>query len=350
MSVHGDVALAVRGLAVCLDGRHGLRNVLRDVELSVSPGRVFALIGESGSGKTCLIQSVLGLHPGLPGVVAGEVEVLGRRVFPDPAKFVSINDGPTLRVSKDVIAWNKEVRRGWEGVLGGRVTLVSQDAATALSPFHDIGKLLTHAVCMGEPGLDRKVARERGREWLEKVRMYDISSVMGRHVPELSGGMAQRVAIAVALAPGPDLVIADEPTTGLDATLRIELIALMSAIVKERATTLLLVTHDMGAARLIADEVAVLYQGTVVETGPVDRVLDPAWVVKHPYTAYLLEAERRLLGALEMPRERWDATPGDGCPCVGFCAESSDRCREARPPLTVTDSPSHQLACWVRCL
>lgn len=340
-------AFRVRDLTVLLDGRTGLRRVLAGVDLEVRTGKTFALVGESGSGKTCLVQSVLGLHGGEPGVVGGSAEVLGRDVFGTLVeKTVSVRPEP-LEARKDMAAWRRGMRARWKGDLGREVTLIPQDAITSLSPFHTVGEMLTFAVRRGNPGLDADAVRAEALNWLTRVEMYDVENVSRRYVHELSGGMAQRVAIALALAPCPSLVIADEPTTGLDATLRIQLITLLSTIVREEGLTLFLVTHDNAAARILASDVAVLYAGLLMEGGPADKVLAWGAAPKHPYTSYLLEAERRLTQGENLSTSPRARMPEAGCPFAPHCDRAVRQCGQASPPLTEV-APGHRIACWAK--
>lgn len=343
-----EYAIDMAGLTVYLDGRSGMRRVLDEVGISVVSGRCFALLGESGSGKTCLIQSLMGLHQGEPGVVGGRASVLGREAIPPLDGIVKINPGGEVAISKNMALYNSAVAGLWKDMLGRLVTLVPQDAHTSISPFHRIGKQLALAVKRGNPSVGEREAVEIGRDWLMRVRMYDVDTIMGRYVGELSGGMAQRVAIALALAPGPELMVADEPTTGLDATLRIEIIALLAAMVKMRGVTLVIVTHDNGAARLLANDVAVLYDGRIVESGPVETVLSQEIEKKHPYTAYLLESETRLLKGERFPRARREQRAATGCPYSPFCEYAADLCLRERPVLPGGGPLDHRVACWVK--
>ncbi len=339
-----EVALAVRGLTGFLEGASGLRRVLDRASLTVTAGRSFALLGESGSGKTFLLHSLLGLHPGAPGVVAGEARVLGIDLFAGLGPLVGWHPGPPLRVTKDPGAWGRAVARRLRGVLGRSLTVVPQDPATALSPFHTVGRLLSRAVGLGAPGLAPAQARERAAEWLHRVHMYGVSEVFGRYPHELSGGMAQRVALALALAPGPRLLAADEPTTGLDATLRVRMLELLAEAGERYGVTLFLITHDTEAARLLARDVAVLQGGRVVEQGPARVVLDLAAEPKHPYTAYLLEAERCLLGEGPMPAAGGgEGGDGAGCAYRASCPRAAPGCAEA--PELAPVGPDHWVAC-----
>jgi len=350
-----EPVLAVAGLTGLLEGASGLRTVLHDAELSVGSGRSFALLGESGSGKTFLLQSVLGLHGGSPGVVAGSARVLGVDVFAGLASRVVYEPGPPLRVRKDERGWRRAVQRRLRGVLGRAVTVVPQDPSTALPPFATVGRLLERAVCLGQPGLGRPEARERALEWLDRVHMYGVGEAARRYPHELSGGMAQRVGLALALAPSPVLLAADEPTTGLDAILRVHMLDLLGEAVESYGATLFLITHDAEAARLLARDVAVLRAGRVVERGPAHIVLDPGALPKHPYTRYLIEAEGVLAGQREASgvtgaaasvarRDEVGGAGETGCPYRATCPDADPGCGEAVPPLAQV-GPEHWVAC-----
>lgn len=340
----GDL-LAVRECTAYLGGPRGVRRILSGVSLRVRPQRTFALLGESGSGKTFLFHSLLGLHPGTPGVVAGEAELLGVPLF---RRFSAPGD-PSVPTS-GCGSLTRALRRRVAPLLGHAVTLIPQDALTSLPPFFSVGTLLARAL--------RRVAPEGTAatgdpvvEWLERVHIHGAADVARRFVHELSGGMAQRVALALALAPGPRLVVADEPTTGLDATLRVKVLELLAEAAGGRAFTLCLVTHDLEAARLLARDVAVLCSGTVVEIGPAETVLDPGATPKHPYTASLLRAEQQLergTGPDDAPpdRERDDTGARDdgGCVYRTRCSLAVLACARLAPAPRAT-GPEHWISC-----
>jgi len=330
-----------------LEGPTGPRRILCGAQLRVLPGRTFALLGESGSGKTLLAHSVLGLHPGSPGIVAGEATLLGAEVFRGLGRHVEFKDGPEPRIRKDVGRWTRGVRRNLRGLLGRAVTLVPQDPLTTLSPFHTVGRMIEQALRMGDEGLTAPELSRGALRWLERVHMYAVERVACRYTHELSGGMAQRVAIALALAPRPRLVVADEPTTGLDATLRVYVLDLLARAVAEEGATLLLITHDMEAARLLAQDVAILCAGRVVETGPAAAVLNPGSRAGHPYTRYLLEAERRLAQAGGSLQQQVAGAFGSaaGCGYLEACPQRLPRCAEEAPGLQVVGG-EHRVACW----
>ncbi|MBI5015765.1 MAG: ABC transporter ATP-binding protein [Deltaproteobacteria bacterium] len=339
-------AVEVRGVTAFLEGPSGLRRVLDRVGLRVPEGGAFALLGESGSGKTLLLHSVLGLHPGVPGVVAGDASLLGVDVFGGLGGHVEFQDGPGLSIRKDVAGWNRGLRRSVAGLLGRAVTLVPQDPLTTLPPFYPVGQLLEAALRSGRPGLTRAEAARLALGWLGRVHMYGVDEVARLYPHELSGGMAQRVALALALAPGPRLLVADEPTTGLDATLRVRILELLASAVDQGGATLLLVTHDMEAARLLARDAAILCAGRIVEAGPVAVVLSPA-AAGHPYSRFLLDAERRLGEGAPDEGEEVPLGPlaAGGCGYRCRCARAAARCESEAPEL-VEWEPGHLVACW----
>ncbi|TAL16929.1 ABC transporter ATP-binding protein [bacterium] len=339
-------AFETHGLTVYLEGRRDMRKILSNVELTVRQGRTFALLGESGSGKTCLIHSVLGVHQGQPGVVSGSAKVLGQEIFGELDRYVEYRKHPEVLIKKDLAGWRRAQARAWGDMLGKDVTLIPQDASTSLSPFHTIGQMLSVVLERANPGIESEESRGLALSWLSRVEMYDVETVSECYIHELSGGMAQRAAIALALAPGPRLLIADEPTTGLDATLRISIISLLHSMVEEKGATLLLVTHDLAAARILASDVAILYEGTIVETGSVDEVLDWDHEPKHPYTSFLLESEKKLIEGASPRLAVKEPAPLVGCPYSPRCEAATSRCLLECPTLREF-SPGHNIACFV---
>jgi oligopeptide/dipeptide ABC transporter ATP-binding protein len=342
--------LAARGVTAFVEGARGLRRVLDRAEVTVRSGSTFALLGESGSGKTLLFSSILGLTAAEPGLVAGSAELFGKDVLDGIGAYARVVEEEPIRVVKNVQGWARCQRSRLRGVLGRQVTMVPQDPATALSPFHTVGQMLERAASLGVCGPGAAGAREAALDWLRRVHMYGVEEVARLYARELSGGMAQRVALALALAPSPRLLVADEPTTGLDASLRIRVLGMLAQAVAEYSLTLVLITHDAEAARLLARDVAVLHRGRVVEDGPSSIVLDPGGEPKHPYTRYLLDAERFLAGE-GAPGVRGSRTGGEdappGCPYRGACQGATASCAEEAPELT-TVAPGHRIACLPR--
>ena len=338
-------ALELSGLVAFLEGAAGFRRILDGVDLVVRPGRTFALLGESGSGKTFLLHALLGLHRGVPGIVAGSASLMGMELFRGLWDLVDFDDGPTPRIRKECDRWDRSLGRRLAGVLGRAVTLVPQDPLTTLSPYHTVGRMLAAAVRLGRPGISRRAARREATGWLERVHMYGVADVAGRYAHELSGGMAQRVALALALAPGPGLLVADEPTTGLDATLRVRILELLGRAVEYYGVTLFLITHDAEVARLLAQDAAVLCSGRVVEAGPTEVVLDPRARPKHPHTRLLLDAEQRLSGAAaDSPSSFREIETSGSAGYRERCPEAGPECEAGCPDL-VPVGPGHRVAC-----
>lgn len=336
----------MNGLYGFLEGASGLRRVLDGVDLRVNEGRSFALLGESGSGKTFLVQSLFCLHPGEPGIVKGSANIVGEDIFEGWSDFIEFEDGANPKIKKNQAKCTRLLDKKLKKIIGTVIALVPQDPHTSLPHFLRVDRLMEKAVMLGRPDLTRKQAVALGREWLERVHMYGIDQVSSRYLHELSGGMAQRVALALALASGPRLLVADEPTTGLDASLRARVLALLIESVEKYGLTLFLITHDAEAARLAARDVAILCSGRVVEEGPTDIVLDPAARPKHPYTRYLLEAEERLINPVSFKgAERESAEKGmGGCGYRSRCAFAISECSSQRPVLGEVVA-GHRVAC-----
>ncbi len=252
-----DVLLEVDGLTVDLPGRTGGRvRVLEDVSFQVPRGRVVGIVGESGSGKTMLLRSLLDLLP------AGADRSWDRVVL-DGADITS--ELPRRRLP---------------------AAMVFQDPMTSFNPLVRIGGHLTE-VAQRFQRLGRREATALARDALVAVRIPDPDRVLSRYPHELSGGMRQRAMIAMALLAQPELLLADEPTTALDATIQAQILALLRTLQAERALTVLIVTHDLGVVAAVCDDVLVMKDGRIVETGPVDRVFAEP---QHPYTKMLLAA------------------------------------------------------------
>jgi len=251
--------LRVDGLAV----RYGRLEVCSDITLSVSRGKALALIGESGSGKSVTVLAVTGLLGSGGAISRGSVTWKGAEIS---------------RLS--------EKQRRQQGLLGRKIGMIFQNPSRALDPVHTIGRQLNESLSL--TGLTGRAAlRRKGTEWLRLVGLPDPAEALGRYPHQLSGGQRQRAMIAIALAAEPELLIADEPTTALDVTIQAQVLGLIRRLQHELDLALVIVTHDFGVVAAMADEVAVMYAGQVVETGPVaDIIRDP----RHPYTRALLSS------------------------------------------------------------
>ena len=259
MSADGPI-LAVRELRVEFNLRNGPPRTLVDgMSFEASAGRVLGLVGESGSGKTMTVRAILGVAP-YGTTVRGQVDYRGQSF-----------DGATARGRQ---------------LLGREICSVFQDARSSLHPTFSIGRQLDWALKRG--GIAGKRARRvAARELLERVGLTGTSHQLQAYPYEFSGGMCQRVALAIALAPGPSLLFADEPTSALDPTIQLQIADLFAEVARERDLALILITHDIRLVSYVADDVAVMYQGTLVEAGTTAEVLVSA---KHDYTRLLLKA------------------------------------------------------------
>ncbi|MEA2601628.1 MAG: peptide/nickel transport system ATP-binding protein [Acidobacteriota bacterium] len=265
--------LEVRGLTIAFSGafpeRAGWRPVVRDVSLTVGRGEIFGLVGESGSGKTLTALAVLGLLPPAARVIAGSILLHGEQ-------------GATELLGLPP----RELRR----IRGGRVGLVFQEPATALNPAYTIGFQIVEAV-QAHRQVSRREARDEAVRLLDRVALPDARRRLDDYPHQLSGGQRQRAMIAMALAGGPDLLLADEPTTALDVTLQAQILELLEDLRQDLGLSVLLITHDLGVVAETCDRVAVMHAGEIVETATVEALFRaPA----HPYTRELLAAVPRL--------------------------------------------------------
>ena len=256
--------LTVRELSVSFETRDGKVCAVNDISFSVEAGKVLALLGESGSGKSVTLRAILGLHHGANARVTGEVIVKGRDV-------------------------NRLDERTREELRGGVVSLVFQEPMTALDPVYTIGEQIAETLVQHRD-LDRAGVRRRARELLDLVQVPSPERCLGSYPHEISGGMRQRAMIAIALACEPELLLADEPTTALAVTVQAQILWLLRDLQKRLDLAVIFVTHDLGVAAEIADDAAVMYAGRIVEQAPIRELFHrPA----HPYTAGLMQATVR---------------------------------------------------------
>ncbi|GCD35117.1 ABC transporter ATP-binding protein [Streptomyces chrestomyceticus JCM 4735] len=306
----GGVLLDVRDLKVEFRTRDGVAHAVNGVSYRVSAGETLAVLGESGSGKSVTAQAVMGILDTPPGhVTGGEIFFHGR----------------------DLLRMGDEERRG---IRGTKLAMIFQDALSALNPVLSVGAQLGEMFEVHR-GVSRKEARTRAAELMDRVRIPAARSRVGDYPHQFSGGMRQRIMIAMALALGPDLIIADEPTTALDVTVQAQVMDLLAELQREYAMGLVLITHDLGVVADVADRIAVMYAGRIVETAPVhDLYRAPA----HPYTRGLLDSIPRLdrkgreLYAIKGLPPSLTAVP-PGCPFHPRCPKARDVCRTDRPPL-----------------
>ena len=314
--------LSVRGLTTVLHLAQGPVEVVRGVSFEVGQGETVALVGESGCGKSMTMLSVMGLHPQPVAEITGGEVILG---------------------GKDLVTAGEAYRRS---VRGAEIAMVYQDPMTSLNPLMRIGAQIAEALTAH--GVGRQQAAARTREVLAEVGIPQPDRAARAYPHEFSGGMRQRVVIAMALALRPALLIADEPTTALDVTIQQQIIALVRRLQAETGTAVVWITHDLGVVARVASRLMVMYAGHLVETGPTRRVF---YRPEHPYTAGLIAAIPPPRGAERPPLRQIPGTPPDpvhvppGCPFNPRCPEAVDRCRAQMPPLTARSGSA--AACWV---
>lgn len=309
--------LTLSGLTVEIPTRRGILRPVEDVSFDLAPGEILGVVGESGAGKSMTGNAVIGLLDRPAHIAGGEIWLSGDRIDNLP---------PAL------------VRR----VRGKRIGMVFQDPLTSLNPLLKIGEQIAETI-EEHLGVSRAEARKRALERLEEVGIPAARERLDSYPHEFSGGMRQRVVIALALCAEPDLVIADEPTTALDVSVQAQIIALLRRLCRERGTSVILVTHDMGVIAEAADRVAVMYAGRLIEIGAVRDVLTRP---RHPYTDGLVGS----MPAASLGRARLRQIPGamprltdlpTGCAFHPRCDRARAQCRAARLP------PMDQgAACW----
>jgi len=303
--------LRVSNLEVGFDTREGVVKAVNGVSFEVAEGETLAIVGESGSGKSQMVLSIMGL-------LAENGHVTGEAFFHD----------------KDLL---KMKPRDLNSIRGKHIAMIFQDPMTSLNPFLTIEKQMAEVV-MHHQGLGRDEARAHAVEMLRAVRIPDPEERIRQYPHEYSGGMRQRVMIAIGLLCEPELLIADEPSTALDVTVQAQITELVSELRKQTQMSLILITHDLAAVAEIADRIIVMYAGEAVETGKVDDIF---YRPLHPYTRGLLASVPRLDRKSD---DELQAIPGNppnllelpvGCRFRDRCAEASEQCRQ-RPPLWVT--------------
>jgi peptide/nickel transport system ATP-binding protein len=313
--------LEVRHLRVEFPTRRGTLTAIDDVSFEIAPGEVLGVVGESGAGKSMTGNAIIGLLEPPGRIAGGEILLEGQRID---------NLEP------------EAMRR----LRGRRIGAIFQDPLTSLNPLFTIGDQLVETIRTHLP-LDAAAARRRAIDLLQEVGISAPERRIDHYPHQFSGGMRQRVVIALALCAEPRLVIADEPTTALDVSIQAQIIALLKRLTREHGTAVMLVTHDMGVIAETADRVAVMYAGRLAEIGPVQRVIhDP----QHPYTAGLMGSIPSVgsgldrLPQIEGSMPRLDAIP-PGCAFNPRCPRVFDRCRSERPPLLQGNGTL--AACWL---
>jgi oligopeptide/dipeptide ABC transporter ATP-binding protein len=334
--------LEVRGLTVELPTASGWVRPVNDVSLRIGAGESLGLVGESGSGKTMLALALMGLLP--PGArVSGEAWLtFGMEGAADGASPTLTNASSLRAGARKNLAQLNE--REWRGVRGGEIAMVFQEPMTSLNPVMRIGAQIAEAICAHEARIASGEARRRAVEALRRAAVPEPATRAEQYPHQLSGGLRQRAMIAMALAAGPRLLVADEPTTALDVTVQKQILDLLDRLRRELKLGLLFITHDLGVVKQVAERVAVMYAGRIVEEGPVREVLAAP---RHPYTQGLLAAsptlERGKLTPIPGAVPQLTALP-PGCAFEPRCGLRRAECAAKVPGLR-TASVDHAARC-----
>ncbi len=313
--------LQVKNLVVEFPNRRGTLRAIDGISFDIAPGEILGVVGESGAGKSLTGTSIIGLLEPPGRIASGEVLLEGQRID-------NLN--------------NDQLRH----IRGRKIGAIFQDPLTSLNPLYSIGKQLTETIQAHLP-VSNAEARKRAIDLLKDTGIPAAEQRIDHYPHQFSGGMRQRVVIALALAAEPKLIVADEPTTALDVSIQAQIISLLKNICKNRGAAVMLITHDMGVIAETCDRVAVMYAGRIVEIGPVHEVINrPA----HPYTAGLMASipditqDREYLNQIDGAMPRLNAIP-TGCAFNPRCTKVFDRCKIERPELV--DAGATRAACWL---
>ena len=323
--------LEVNHLTTEFTTENGIVRAVRDVSLHVEKGEVLGIVGESGSGKSQTMFSVMGLLARNGKVSEGSIKIDGEEISPA------------------VITDSKEYESKMDRIRGNDMAMIFQDPMTFLNPVLRIQTQLIEPIINHNPGISKKEAIERAIELMRKVGIPSPETRIRQYPFQFSGGMRQRIIIAIALACDPKLIIADEPTTALDVTIQAQVLELISNLKDEIDSSIIMITHDLGVVASICDRIAIMYGGKIVEQGTTDEIFyDP----KHPYT-------KGLLSCISNPEERYKQYPhqlsggmrqrvviADNCPFADRCENAMKVCKMAMPEMKQF-SDTHICSCWL---
>ncbi|MEH7482747.1 ABC transporter ATP-binding protein [Neobacillus drentensis] len=319
-----DPILRIKDLKVSFQSGKKLVPAVDGISFELKDGEILGIVGESGSGKSVTSLATMGLIPSPPG---------------------KIENGEIIFEGKDL----KNIsEKEWRKIRGNQISMIFQEPMTSLNPLFTIGNQLIEAIRL-HTDLSKREAIVRSIELLKLVGIPRAEGILKEHPHQLSGGMRQRVMIAMAMACNPRVLIADEPTTALDVTIQAQILALMKDLNKKTNTTIILITHDLGVVAEICERVIVMYSGQIVEQGDVRTILKNP---QHPYTKGLLKSVPDLRGK----KERLYSIPGTvptpgsiqkGCRFAARCSEAFGQCQEETPDLYETEKDEHEVRCFL---
>ena len=317
------VILDVKDLRTEFETQDGIVHAVNGITYHIHEGETLGIVGESGCGKSVSVLSVMRLLPKPPASVHGDgIYFYGKDL---------------LKLSKDEM----------QHIRGSQIAMIFQDPMTSLNPVHTVGFQLMEPLRL-HMGMSKQDARKRAAELLELVGIPEADSRLDDYPHQFSGGMRQRVMIAMGLACNPSLLIADEPTTALDVTIQAQIVELVKQLRDKLGMSLIWITHDLGIIAGLADRVLVMYAGFIVEEAEVDELYGNP---RHPYTKALLRSLPRMDGSVGEELESIEGLPPDlialprGCPFAARCTYTVEKCKENPPLLEI--APGHKIACWI---
>lgn len=315
--------LDIQGLTIDFKTENGVYPAVKDINLSIKQGEIMCIVGESGSGKTITSLSIMQILPSIASVSAGEIWFKNQNLLDLNKKEIS-------------------------DIRGNTVSMIFQDAMSSLDPLFTCGHQIIETIRTHKKDITKKQALEKTKELLRKVGIAHPETIVSAYPYELSGGMCQRVMIAMALSCNPKLLIADEPTTALDVTVQSQILKLLKEIRKDFRTSIMFITHDLGVVAEIADRVAVMYAGRIVEVGDVKSIFN---YPKHPYTASLIKSIPKLNEKSERFYSIKGSVPGiteitTGCKFSTRCAEAFADCFKEEPA-SVNVGEDWEVRCWL---
>ena len=325
--------LEIKHLCTEFSSKNGTVKAVRDVSWSINKGEVLGIVGESGSGKSVSMLSIMGLLADNGQVTSGEILFEGKDI-----------SSANVHTKKEIRAYDKMM----QGIRCKEIGMIFQDPMTFLNPVLRVGTQMVMPL-MHHFGMTRKEAKAKAIEMMTKVGIPSPERRFRQYPHEFSGGMRQRIIIAIALCCNPKLVIADEPTTALDVTIQAQVLDLIRDLTSEHNTSVIMITHDLGVVASLCSKIIIMYGGKIVECGTEREIF---YEPKHPYT-------KGLLGSINNPEDDDDTklqsipgsppdllAPCPGCPFVDRCENAMYICRE-KPPLTTVFSETHQCNCWL---
>ena len=317
--------LEVKDLHVSFDTYAGEVKVLRGIDFYLNKGETLAIVGESGSGKSVTVQTVMKLIPMPPG---------------------KIKQGEILYKNSNLVEYNE---KKMQKIRGGEIGMIFQNPMGALNPTMKIGKQIAESILLHQK-TGKKEAMAKALELLKLVGIPNAEKRIKQYPHQFSGGMRQRVVIAIALACNPDVLIADEPTTALDVTIQAQILDLMNDLKEKLNTSIILITHDLGVVSEVAERVIVMYGGEIMEEAPVKEIF---FNPEHPYTWGLMNSMPRVEDNQKKPLISIDGTPPDllkppaGCPFAPRCSYAMNICKKEKPPVFKI-SDNHICRCWLK--